>query len=110
MRYAQAYYAMKREIARKRGNFRGVCPVPNECSVRNRAAETLSVARVYRVVRDRPAEQPVLFFGHGLIRTVVCTEKEVSSVRIVKDGPNAVKQTYEKEGETPKWQALPTRT
>ena len=28
VRYAQAYYAMKREIARKRGNFRGVCPVP----------------------------------------------------------------------------------
>ena len=36
----QAYYAMKREIARKRGNFRGVCPVSNECSARNRAAET----------------------------------------------------------------------
>ena len=74
--------------------------MPNECSVRNRAAETLSVARVYRVVRDRPAEQPVLFFGHGLIRTVVCTEKEVSSVRIVKGGANAAKQTYEQKEKT----------
>ena len=36
---AQTYYAMKREIARRRGNFRGVCPVPAK-PVRNRAAET----------------------------------------------------------------------
>ena len=31
--------ARKREIARRRGNFRGVCPVPAK-PVRNRAAET----------------------------------------------------------------------
>ena len=36
---SKSAYAMKREIAPKGGNFRGVCPVSSELAVRNRAAE-----------------------------------------------------------------------
>ena len=80
-----------------RGNFRGVCPVSEEYPARNRAAETCFCTRVYRVHGDRPAIWPVLFFGHGLIRTVVCT-KIVSSVRIREADPMPP-QNVRKEGE-----------
>ena len=36
---SKSAYAMKREIAPKGGNFRGVCPVSSNLAVRNRAAE-----------------------------------------------------------------------
>ena len=53
---------------------------------RNRAAETCFCTRVYRVHGIRPAIWPVLFFGHGLIRTVVCTKN--SFIRTHKGGGN----------------------
>ena len=71
-----------------------------EYPARNRAAETWFVhAYIACTGIDRP-KWPVLFFGHGLIRTVVCTEK--GFIRTHKGGgPNAAEKTYEKKEKSP---------
>ena len=63
---SKSAYAMKREIAPKGGNFRGVCPVSSELAVRNRAAEIFLWTMRYtkRISfgqgRNRPFRVPAL--------------------------------------------------
>ena len=79
---------MKREIAPKGGNFRGVCPASSLWAARNRAAECFLVPRRYAYIvctgetgRIRAAVMLLcapkagLFFGQSLIRTVWWKEK-----------------------------------
>ena len=92
-----AYYAMKREIAR--GNE--VTSVEyvryRFFPIRNRAAETSPIHAYIARTECEPARKAGLFFGRGLIRTVVCIgNSKVSSVRI-RTVPMPSPKTYEKE-------------
>jgi hypothetical protein len=92
-----AYYAMKREIAR--GNeVTSVEYVRYRLfPVRNRAAETSPIHAYIARTGAKPATTAGLFFGRGLIRTVVCMRfAKVSSVRI-RTVPMPSQKTYEKE-------------
>ena len=73
---AWAYYAMKREIAQKT-EVTFVEYVRCRISVRHAIGRLkLSGTRVYRADgRSDRLKKAGLFFGRGLIRTVVCTEK-----------------------------------
>jgi len=99
---AQTYYAMKREIARRRGNFRGVCPVPVSRYAIGRL-KPLRHTRISRVGSANRPEKAGLFFGRGLIRTVVCIWITKGFIRTHKDGPNAVTKNVRK-GEKHPWQ------
>ena len=80
----------------------GVEPV----STRNRAAETYPIHAYIARTGDLTGSTAGLFFGRGLIRTVVCIGK-TGFIRTHNGGANAAEKTYEKGEKT--WQA-PTRT
>ena len=84
---------MKREIARFRGNFRGVCPVP---MAHNRAAEAYCTWRISPVRYQTGSKKAGLFFGQGLIHMDECAK-----IRFIRTGHEAIPMTpqklYEKE-------------
>ena len=71
----------------------GVDPV----SARNRAAETYPVHAYIAWTEGTGQQLAGLFFGQGLIRTVVCTGKRLHPYDHQKGGANAAGKSYEKE-------------
>jgi hypothetical protein len=63
----------------------------------------LLYARVYRAGGAEPAGEAGLFFGRGLIRTVVCMNLLHAYASFIKGGPNDAEKNVRK-GET-QWQA-----
>ena len=64
----------------------------------DRAGRNLSGTRVYRMDGGSTGlKRAGLFFGRGLIRTVVCTEFGFIRTPFSEGGANAAGKTYEKE-------------
>ena len=63
----------------------------------------LRYTRISRGAECEPARKAGLFFGRGLIRTVVCIRVTKGFIRTHKDGANAVTKNVRK-GEKHPWQ------
>ena len=70
--------------------------MPEAYSARNRAAETWTMHAYIARTEGTTGQKAGFFFGHGLIRTVVCMEKRSHPYDPHKAVPNAAEKSYEK--------------